>query len=156
MRTKVYFDLSDDILEILNENGLSIGQILENEGIEVPIEYGIRPSYEGEPARTKDLVAIAMLVAASSGLLTSIAYAINKTLNTIYNKPHLVSFLENEELRDANGNILLDKEGNPIFKINKKYQLVESQENLQNEKIEFKSGLKDGIVIKFESKSGKQ
>ncbi len=154
MTTKIYFDLSDEILEILNDNGLTIKQLLENEGLRVQVSHGVFPSYEGEPARTKAVVEIATILVASSGLIVSVAYALSKTLNTIYNKPHLVSFYENEELRDASGNVVFDKNGNPIYKRNKKYKLLESKDDFRNEKIEFKSGFKDGIVIKFESGDG--
>lgn len=155
MDTKIYFDLSNEILGILNDNGLTIEQLLENEGLEVQVSHGVFPSYEGEPASTtKAAVEIATILVASSGLIVSVAYALSKTLNTIYNKPHLVSFYENEELRDASGNVIFGKDGNPIYKINKKYKILESKEDFRNEKIEFKSGFKDGIVLKFESSDG--
>lgn len=152
METKIYFELSNDILEALNDNGISIAQILENEGIPAQVGYGVEPTYEGEAARTKDLVEIATLLVASSGLILSIAYAISRTLNTIYNKPHFISYYEDEEIRDAKGNVLLDKNKKPIFKKVKKNQLIESREDRGSEKIQLEAG--SAITMKFESKGG--
>jgi hypothetical protein len=154
MDTKIYFDLPDEILEVLNDNGLTIAQILEKEGLDVQVSRDVQPIYEGESAQTKSVVEVATLIVASSGLIVSVAYAVSKTLNAVYNKPYLVSFYENEELRDASGNLVFNKDGSPVYKINKKYKLIEPKEDFRNENIEFKSGFKDGIVIRFESKNG--
>jgi hypothetical protein len=156
MSTKIYFDISDEIIAAINENDLTIKKIIEGEGINADFDYGLLPTNKDEPERTKALVEIAILVAASSGAIMAIAYAISNTLRTIYNKPHLVSIQENEELRDARGNVLLNRNGDPIFKAVKKITLIESRKNKVNDIFEFKVGLKDGIVIKLESGEGEK
>ena len=147
-QTKIYLELSDEFQQLLADNRISIEYILQNENIDAEVTYGIMPYPTEEGARTKELVTI---ILAASGAVVAISFAISKVLNMLYNKPHIVEISENKELRDKNGNILLDEEGKPLFKPVKRYELIEPRREERKDEFEFSFGLKNGIRIKVKS-----
>ena len=52
-QTKIYLELSDELQAVLNDNGISIEDILEQEGIEADVTYGVMPTQAEEGARSK-------------------------------------------------------------------------------------------------------
>ena len=143
--TTIYLELSEDIEELLSENDISIEDILERENIEANVSGGVAAYQSEEGARTKDVVTI---ILAGSAAVAAISFAISQVLHEIYNKPHFVEICENEEIRDAEGNIMFDKDGKPQFKPVKRYELIEPQKKRE---LEFSVGLKNGVVIKVKS-----
>ncbi len=143
--TKIYLELSEEIEELLSENKISIEEILERENIEAEVNSGAAPYQTEEGARTKDVVTI---ILAGSAAVAAISFAISQVLHEIYNKPHFVEICENEEIRDAEGIVLLDKDGKPQLKPVKRYELLETQKKRE---LEFNVGLKNGVVIKVKS-----
>lgn len=118
--TQIYLDLDEELQQLLNENGLSIADLLQQEGIDAQVNTGTLPACS-ETVRTKDLVTV---ILASSAAVTAISFAISKILHTLHNKPHFVEYQEPVELRDVQGNVLLDKQGNPLFKMVPKREFV--------------------------------
>jgi len=75
----------------------------------------------------------------------------SKVLSTYYDRPKVVKLCKIEELRDANGNILKDNEGKPIFKKSEKYEMLQPKlEESQQMKTVFNST--EGLVIEIGSK----
>jgi len=145
---KIYLELDDDIQQFVESN-VNIADVLQTENIDAEVTYGVGNYLSEEGARTKDVVTI---ILASSALLVSIAFAISQLLNTYYNKPILIEFYEIHELKDSNGNLLRDEDGKPQLIKVKKYQLIEPREQSAIQNLEFQFSLRDGIVIKFNSK----
>jgi|GEM_PF-4733719 len=149
--TKIYLEFSKEEEELLNSNNLTVSDILKEAGIEADVEYGVIPSNH-ETARTKDIVPI--IIAASTSIV-SISYAITMILSVIYKRPRLVKIYENELIRDENQAPILDKEGNLQYRKIEKYQLFEGQDD-KMENFEFKTNLKDGVVLKITSDTNKK
>jgi len=147
--TKIYLELDDELKKVLDDNELSISDILQNEGIEAHVMFGVTPYQTEDNARKKEPITI---IIASSVLIISVALAISKVLNTLYNKPKVIKIYEPVELRDAKGNILMNKEGNPIFKKIEKYEILQPKfEERQEIKATFDP--KNGIVIQISSET---
>lgn len=146
-QTKVYFELSDEIQQLLTSNKITIKDILRNEDINAEVTYGVLP-YEVEGERSKDIVAIVIV---ASVAVVAVSSAIAKVLNTYYRRPQLIEFWEYEEVRDLDGKIMLDAEGNPLFKLVKRCQLLEPRQENQKTNIEFGFDLEKGLVIKINS-----
>jgi hypothetical protein len=148
VETKFYLELSDEIEELLSDNQISIEDILQNENIDADVTYGILPYQVEEGARDKKIIHI---IIASSVATLPISFAFSNILNTIYNKPYLVEINKFEVLKDENGKIILDKEGQPIFKPIKIYDLLQPRkEDISNE-LELKFQDKEGILIKVKT-----
>ena len=143
--TKVYLELSEEFEEFFFDNKISIEDILERNGIKAKITSEVVPYQVEDGARTKDLVPV---ILAGSTAIAAISFAISQILHEIYNKPHLVEIYENQELRDANNNVLLNDFGSPQLIPVKRYELHETH---QTRELEFSLGLKNGIVIKIKS-----
>lgn len=111
--TKIYLELDDDINRFFAENHTDIGEILRRENIDVKVGQEVKPYLSDEGVRGKDLVTV---LVASSVAIVSIAAAISLILNAFYNRPHVVVIEKWEELRDADGNIILDRDGEPQYK----------------------------------------
>lgn len=111
--TKIYLELDDDINRFFAENSTDIGEILRRENIDVKVGQEVKPYLSDEGVRGKDLVTV---LVASSVAIVSIAAAISLILNAFYNRPHVVVIEKWEELRDADGNIILDEDGKPQYK----------------------------------------
>ena len=147
--TKIYLELSDEIQGILADNALSVEDILRHESIEATVTHG-KPPYQSEVgARTKDMVTI---ILASGVVIPAIGFAIAQVLNAIQDKPYFVEYYENVELRNNKDEILIDKDGNPIFKTVKRHELIEPKKENQRREFEANFSLVNGVVIKFGTK----
>jgi len=147
--TKIYLELDDELKRVLDDNELNISDILQNGEIEAVVILGVAPYQSEDNARNKEPITI---IIASSIAIISVALAISKVLNTLYNKPKVIKIYEPVELRDAKGNILMNKEGNPIFKKIEKYEILQPKfEERQEIKATFDP--KNGIVIQISSET---
>ena len=147
--TKIYLELDDVLKRVLDDNELNISDILQNEEIEAVIILGVAPYQSEDNARNKEPITI---IIASSIAVISVALAISKVLNTLYNKPKVVKIYEPVELRDAKGNILMDNKGNPIFKKIEKYEILQSKFEERHE-IKATFDPKNGIIIQISSET---
>ena len=78
----------------------------------------------------------------------------SKLLHTLHQKPHLIEYEEPVELRDAQGNVLLDQEGKPLFKMVKKSEfIVPPSKNKQND-FEVSFTPQAGVVIRWKEAEG--
>jgi hypothetical protein len=146
--TKIYLDLSDDIQQLFYDNKISINDVMRQENIDSTISYGIIPGQEREGERSKDLTTI---ILASSAAVIAIGTAISQIIRTLQRKPHLVKYIELIELRDAEGNIILDLAGKPQFKQITKYELLEPRKEDTSKNFEVNWTTESGIVMKFSS-----
>jgi len=77
---KIYLDLSEEIQQLLADNGITIEDILRHENIDVSdVKKGVMPQNCGENNRDKGLVTF---ILASSFLLAKIGCAISTALNS--------------------------------------------------------------------------
>lgn len=143
---KIYLEFSDELQDVLNENGISIEDILAQEEIDAEVTYGVMPAQAEEGARSKDIVTI---ILASSALVLAIGAAISKILSTLQHKPHLVEYEEVVVLQDGKGKVLKDKDGNPLLERVKRYELLEPRATDSEQNLGIK--WKDGLVIGFNS-----
>ena len=146
--TKIYLDLPPDIQLLLEENRVSIEEELANLGIDQQVTYEV-PPYHEEGVRTKELITV--IIVASAAAVVAVSYGISRILETLQRKPCLVEILVPEEVRDASGNVLLDDAGQPVYKMVKKYELLEPRKEDRKGDIEFHFDMKDGVVLKVHS-----
>ncbi len=145
-QTQIYLDLQPEIQQLLNENGLSVDEILRQQNIQAKVKYGVVPDAPETDARSKDPV---LIILASAGLVLAVSSAISQVLHTLQRKPQLVEYYELAEIRDINGNIQLDKKGKPQLKRVKKYELLEPRKEDHNQSLEASFNPANGLVIKF-------
>lgn len=144
---KIFIELSGKLKNALDENGMSLENILRNANIEAAINYEKAPYSSTKESRTKDLVPV---ILASSALVATIGFTISKILNTLYNEPYFVEYYEYEVLKD-NGRIVRNDEGNPIMQLVKKYALIEPRKEHRKDEFEFSINSDHGVVIKFKA-----
>ena len=141
--TKIYLDLSPDILAWMADNGLSIEDVLEKEGIDAEVVEGVMPGDDQTGSRTKNVVPI---ILASAGAVSAILFAVSHCMRSWLNRPIYESWEELVEIRDENGKVMLDNQGNPQMKTVRKHILVEPGKTDKKEKIDLKAGL-TGLVL---------
>ena len=146
--TNIYLELDSDILEFIESN-VDISEILQSENIDAEVTYGVGPYLSEAGARTKNIVT---KIIVSSVALATISFAISQVLNDYYRKPYFVEYYEIHELKDADGNFVLDKEGKPQYEKIKKYHIAEPKKESTTQNFEFQLSPTNGIVLKFGSK----
>lgn len=146
--TKIYLDLPPDIQLLLEENRISLEEELTNLGIDQHVTYEPLP-YQEEGARTKELITV--IIVASAAAVVAVSYAVSRILETLQRKPRVVEICVPEEVRDSDGKVLTDDTGRPIFKIVKRYELLEPRKEDRKGELEFHFDLKDGVVLKVRS-----
>jgi hypothetical protein len=144
-QTQIYLELSPELQQLLNDNGLSVDEILREKNVSAEVTYGVLPDEPEAGARSKDPV---MIILASAAVALAIGTAISEVLRTLQRQPQLVEYYELVELKDVTGNVLLDKKGKPQLKRVKKCELLEPGKQDSNRS--FSVGL-GPLVIKFGS-----
>lgn len=147
---KIYIDLPSEIEALFAENQISISQLLQDNNVEglKKITADTAPYKLEGGATSKELVT---LVVAGSVALTSITYALTSILNTLYKKPYFIQYDELVELRDKDNNLVFDKEGKPVLKTVKKYELVEPRKENINFELSSMFNAVNGIVFKVKN-----
>ncbi len=144
---KIYIELSNDIREWMADNSLSMEDILEKEGIDATVQPGMIPCADEHGSRAKDVVPIILQY---GGAVSAVLFAVSHFMKTWLNRPVYETWEELEEIRDKDGNVLLDKKGNPQMKTVRKHVLSEPGKSDKKEKIDLNAGLK-GIIMKLSS-----
>lgn len=139
----IYVDLPPTLIQVLNENQLTLDGVLQSSGIDAAVEYAAMPYAQAPGARSKDVVP---LIVASAGLVLSIGLAVSTILKTIYRRPIVTKILEPEELRDARGNLVKDTEGNPQYKLRTRYEMLEPRPEDRQTTLELQAGT---VVLRF-------
>ena len=143
---KIYLEFDKVLEQALAENHLSIADILQHENVEAKVTHGVSPYPVENGARTKDVVTIILV---SSIAIGSVGFAISQILNAIYNRPHFREYEELVELRDGEGNILFDKECQPIFKSVKHQKIIVADKQEEMTMFEAKFSVLNGLIIRF-------
>lgn len=146
--TKIYLDLLPEYQHLLSENRLSVKEILRQQNIHVEMSYGISPEEPEVDSRSKDPV---MVILASGATALMVGIAISKVLHTLQRKPQLVEYYELTELRDANGDIILNEKGKAQLIRQKKVELFEPRKEDSSQTLEIGMNQAKGLVIKFGS-----
>lgn len=146
-KTKIYIEFSDEIKQLIQDNAINFSAIFHDENIEVDISHDYPPYANQNNERSKDLV---LVILASSAAVLSVGAAVSQIIRSVYRKPYMVQYSELEEIRDANGNVIIDKDGYPILKPTTRYELLEPNAEQNKSQIEFK-GNSDGIILKYSS-----
>ena len=146
-KTKIYIEFSDDINELINTNSIDIPEVFREKNINAAISHEYAPYNYQNGERSKDLT---LVILASSAAVLAIGAAISQIIRSLYRKPYLIQYSEIEEVRDDKGNIVLDFQGQPIFKPVTKYELLQPLAERNDNKLELKSD-GSGIVIKYSS-----
>ena len=136
--TRIYLDLSNDIEQLLDNNQISIEDILRHADIDANVIYDIPPCQTETEAGTKNLRPI-IVSAAFSITALSVSTAISQVLNTLYDQPHFVEIQEIHEFRDANGELVLDENGQPVVRFIKRNELIEPRAEDRSTELESSS-----------------
>ena len=146
-KIKIYIEFSDEIKQLIQDNSIDFPTIFSDEKIEVDFSHEYPPYADKKNERSKDLV---LVILASSAAVLSVGVALSQIIRSVYRKPIFVQYSELEEIRDINGNVLIDKDGYPILKPVTRYELLEPMAEQNKSQIEFKGDSK-GIVVKYSS-----
>lgn len=146
----IYLDIDPALQQLLDENQIDLKEVLTQENIDAEIQTSPLPVVSAG-AKSKDIVT---LVIASGAAISLISLAISKLLHTLHQKPHWVEYEEPVELRDAQGNILLDKDGKPLFKIVKKSEFIVPPSKNKQSDFEVNFTLQTGIIIRWKETEG--
>jgi hypothetical protein len=146
--TKFYIELSSDIEELLANNQVTLADILQKENIDADVLSGAVPYQQEEGVKTKEIVTI---ILASSASIAIITLAITNFLKAWHQKPIFVECDELEPIKNDDGTILLNDNGEPYLRIVKKHKMIEP-DKIKN-KMDFEISYKNltDIVIRFKS-----
>ncbi|GAB6145660.1 hypothetical protein [Desulfocicer niacini] len=143
---KIYIELSDDIREWMEDNYLSIEDILEKGDIDAQVEKEIIPCQDERSGRTKDLVPV---ILASGGAITAVLFALSHCMKTWINRPVHYTWEEMKEIRDENGKVI-KKNGIPQMKSVRKHFVHDFSPERKKEKIDLDANVK-GIHLKMDT-----
>jgi hypothetical protein len=153
---KIYIDFSAELKERLAEQGINAQEILEAAGIACEMRYAaLPPEHPGK--RTRELVPVIMAGSVAAVSLASavalITSAISKFLDRKAGRLRYVEYLEERPVLDVAGNPVLDERGQ-VQTIRVPVHKFIEPENLTPESFSVEIGLKQGVVVKWESGKG--
>lgn len=146
-KIKIYIEFSEEIQKLIQDNSINISAVFRDEKVEADISHEYAPYYNEYSERSKDLV---LVILASSAAILSVGTALSQIIRSVYRKPYIVQYSDLEEIRNADGNVLIDKDGYPILKPVMRYELIEPIAEQNRAQIEIKGDSK-GIVVRYAS-----
>jgi len=149
---RIYLELAPELQQALDDNGISINDLLREAGVDARLSHDVLPLQGEDGVQSRDLMPVITLLAGSSAFIATIGFTVSKILNTIYNKPIYVQYQEPVEVRNADGNVLLDKRGNPVFKLVPRHEILQPQ---QSSKDAFMADLKKMVLNISSEKNAK-
>ncbi len=150
--TRIYLELDEDLQQALDDNGIRIEDILREAEVEGRVSHDVLPLQDDGGGHSRDLKTVVTLLFAGSVAVASFSYALNQTLGTIYNKPIYVQYQEPVEIRNADGDVVLDQDGNPVFKLVPRHEILQAQ---QSGKDEFMTDL-NNMVLKISTEDKRE
>ena len=153
---RIYLELAPELQQALDDNGINMEDILREAGVDARMSHDVLPLYNEDGVQSRDLTQVITLLAggafAGSTLIATVGFTVSKILNTVYNKPIHVQYKEPVELRNADGNVILDKQGNPVFKLVPRHEILQPQ---QSSKDAFMADLKKMVLTISSEKQSK-
>ena len=148
---RIYLELAPELQQALDDNGISMEDILREAGVDARMSHDVLPLHNEDGVQSRDLKPVITLLAGSA-LIASVGFTVSKTLNTVYNRPIYVQYQEPVELRNADGNVVLDKQGKPVFKLVPRHEILQPQ---QSSKDAFMADLKNMVLTISSEESSK-
>ncbi len=136
---RIYLDLAPELRRLLDDDGFTIQDVLQREGVDVPIdilEEELPASDDGE--RERD---IGLLIVSSAAAMSMLILALSKYFKDREHAPMAVVNYVVEEITGPDGKtkrVLVPK-----------HEFVQPATAANSTEIEAKIGLQDGAVVKF-------
>jgi len=115
---RIFLELDSESQSILSDNDVTIAGALQEEGIDAKVTFGVAPY--GSDTGGKELATIILASGASVALVT---LAIAKLLSIYQARPHVLEVDDLVEVRDADGRVLVDRDGKPQLRPQKRIEI---------------------------------
>ncbi len=142
--TQIYLELSENLQNILTTNNISLRQLFLSAELDVEVTYQVAPYHNNSGGQTRDLKTV---ILTSSILIPSIGFTLSKLMNTYYHRPIHITYEQIEEIRDADGTVLRDRDGNLQMKTVVNHEILHTQRDSEES---FEAKL-DKFVMRFKS-----
>lgn len=150
-KIKLYIEFSKDIEEALLSNGgiqHCLKEAFKYDNIEAQIAEDEARYQNENGVRDKDIVTTVLITTTA---LTALSISISNLITSIKGVSTFVVYNELEPIRNADGNILLDKEKNPIMQKTKKIVKKDPKKNYNEKYIKLSFNIKNGLVLEFKN-----
>ena len=117
----IFVFASPEIQELLADNETDLVELLNQDGLPVTRGYAQDPT-QGEDAAYKEPVSI---ILATTALIVALTPTISKVITALSHKAVEVEEMVLVPVEDSKGNVVHDKDGNPILHWMKRKQLKE-------------------------------
>lgn len=143
---RIFISMSPEVQELLADNGIDLVTELRREIPEVRKDYAPDPASAGE-SRTKDPV---LIILASAAAFAAVSMGITKIVDALArNKKVVVTARKLVPIPGPSGEVVRDKDGQPILQWVEETRIVEAQRKVQDKSKLDVSIL--GLTIKLES-----
>lgn len=140
--TPIHVHSSTEIEEALADNGVTIADLLAQQGVPLETEVGSDPA-SGDDGN-KEAVTI---ILATAGLVMAATPLLKRGIRPLVHKSVVATERVLVPVEDSQGNVVRDAEGQPVLRWIDRSRLIESAASDPNQKIEI-SGF--GIELKLE------
>ena len=144
--TKIYLDLPPDLRRVLDDNGLTVEDVLRREGIDLPLEIReeeLPAAAEGE--RERDIGLVLMGTAALTVSIGAAASMVILALSRFFrDREHAPKVVEKHVVKEITG-----ANGKPQRVLVREAQFIQPDEAPSATEIDTTLNLKDGVVVKF-------
>ncbi|HKP53389.1 MAG TPA: hypothetical protein VJ183_12170 [Chloroflexia bacterium] len=145
----VFISSNPELDALLADNQTNLVELLEREGIRVRRKFAQDPAANAETG-TKEPVSI---IIASAALIAVLTPTIQKLISALTRKSVVVEEQVLIPVEDSRGNVIMDKDGQPILHWVTRTELIESKNKPQEETSTSISGpMKLEIKLKSSSK----
>ncbi len=144
---KIFVELPQEVENWLIQNEISLARLLRQQGVEARESHELNPFRQEDGNATGRDLKLVLTVTSVAAAIAAVGIVADNILKTINKRPVLhISHIE-RVVRDAKGNVVFGKDGQPLYELEEKPILLEPRAIDSTAGVQFKFGDKVLLVI---------
>lgn len=123
---KIFVELPQEVEKWLEQNETSLARLLRQQGVEVRESHELNPFWQEDGDATGRDLSLALTVTCGGAVfITALGVMVNNILKTLHKKPISSTISRWTTVRDAKGEVVFGKDGEPLYEFEETPVLLE-------------------------------
>lgn len=147
-QTKLFLDLPPEVEKYLAQHRTSLAQLLKQQGVVVKEGHEPDPfKADDDNITRRDMGLVLVSTVGAAVVITAVGIVINNILKTMNKKPTMQIARRRRVVKDAQGNVVFDAKGKPLYETDETPVLLEPRAENSTVGMQFQAGEDISLVI---------